>query len=105
MKHISNIKSFVYIENALPCLVLQRHERVHLPWGSVVNGAVPGGRIDLLHDINTFQRTSGKILRVNTKWEDVVPQRLVSEIPYITPCESCVILEQSRFKGHLSSTN
>jgi len=95
----------MYIENALPCLALQRHESVHLPWVSVVNGAVPGVCIDWLHDINTFQCTSSEILRVNAKWEAAVPQRLVSEMPYITPSELCVILEQSSFKGHLSSTN
>lgn len=72
---------------------------------SLVNGAIPGVCIDLLCDINAFQCTSSKILCMNTKWEAVVPQRLVSEIPYIKPCELCVILEQSSFKGHLSSTN
>lgn len=80
--------------------------KAHTSLGSLlVNGAVPRVGIDLVHDINTFQSTSSEILCVNAKWEAVVPQRLVSKIPYITACESCVILEQSSFKGHLSSTN
>lgn len=75
------------------------------PGLSVVNGAVPRVHIDSVDDINTFPCTSSKIQAMNAKRAAAAPQRWVSKIPYIKPCESCVILEQSSFKGHLSGTN